>query len=115
VACWNLSARDFKADKPSFLLEHSSYVTCVAAHPEMPAVFAAGSFNGEIMCYDVGLDEPLSACSKIDDYFHREPISHLEWTWNASEAAYQLCSTSLDGKVLIWSLTNKLKCPLRGE
>ncbi|GMH73254.1 hypothetical protein TrRE_jg7736, partial [Triparma retinervis] len=90
VACWNISARDFKPDKPSFLLEHSSYVTCVCSHPEMPAVFAAGSFNGEIMCFDVSLEEPLTMCSKIDDYFHREPISKLEWTWSAAEKAYQL-------------------------
>ena len=109
VACWNLSGRDFKPDKPSFLLEHSSYVTCVCSHPEMPAVFAAGSFNGEIMCFDVALEEPLTMCSKIDDYFHREPISKLEWTWSATEKAYQLCSASLDGKVLFWSFSNKVR------
>lgn len=90
VAAWNLSARDFDAEKPSVTLEHSSYIMCIASHPDKPALFCAGSFNGEILLFDLSLEEPLVACSKIDDYFHREPISSLCWTWSMVEGDYQV-------------------------
>ena len=81
---------------------------CVRCHPEQPALVAAGTFNGEVMVWDLsrGLtvkafqlpggegavegkaveevgggdafaDEQLVASSRIDDYFHREPISSV--------------------------------------
>ena len=50
---------------------------CVACHPEKPAVIAAGSFNGEVYVWNTGAEEQLIACTKIDDYFHREPIAKV--------------------------------------
>jgi hypothetical protein len=125
LVAWNLSSRKFSPDdEPMIVLEHSSYLMCVAGHPDKPNIFVAGSFNGEVLVYDVTLSssssstdsdsQPLMFCSKIDDYFHREPILSLCWSWDIFESEWQLCSVGGDGKVLYWSFNNKLKCPLRG-
>ena len=47
----------------------------VACHPELPAVVAAGTFNGEVYVWDTSIDDerPMQiAATRIDDYFHRE-------------------------------------------
>jgi WD40 repeat protein len=71
---------------------------------------AAGSFDGEVLIYDLADScDVLKACSNISDYSHREPVSSLQWNRNrgaftASIDAYQLVSLSSDGKILWWSL-----------
>ena len=115
VAAWNLSSRSFDPRKPSVNIEHSSHIMCMAAHPVKPAVFVAGSFNGEVLVYDTSLPSPLQAASKIDDYFHREPNSSLSFVASPQDArSYVLVSTSGDGKVLYWDI-DKLKAPIRGK
>ncbi|GMH79009.1 hypothetical protein TrLO_g7720 [Triparma laevis f. longispina] len=114
LAAWNLTDRNFSSRKPSVFVEHSSHLMCVIAHPVKPAVFVAGSFNGEILVYDTSLPSPLTAASKIDDYFHREPISSLSFVPDpVSNGSYVLVSVSGDGKVLFWDI-DKLKAPTRG-
>eukprot|EP00519_Triparma_laevis_P007200 CAMPEP_0182501224 /NCGR_PEP_ID=MMETSP1321-20130603/10961_1 /TAXON_ID=91990 /ORGANISM="Bolidomonas sp., Strain RCC1657" /LENGTH=387 /DNA_ID=CAMNT_0024705845 /DNA_START=163 /DNA_END=1323 /DNA_ORIENTATION=+ len=109
LAAWNLTDRNFDSRKPSIFVEHSSHLMCVVGHPVKPAVFVAGSFNGEILVYDTSLPSPLTAASKIDDYFHREPISSLAFVPDSnSNGSYQLVSVSGDGKVLFWDI-DKLK------
>ena len=57
------------------ILESSSGLMCVACHPTIPSLVAAGSFNGEIIIWNTAeADEKLLATSEIGDYFHREPI-----------------------------------------
>mmetsp|Transcript_7441 Transcript_7441/g.11118 ORF Transcript_7441/g.11118 Transcript_7441/m.11118 type:complete len:618 (+) Transcript_7441:28-1881(+) len=118
LCAWNIFQKDFNAEKPNFILEHSSCLTTVCCHPQKPALVAAGSFYGEILLYDFSksrAEEPLIASSDIDDYFHREPISGLAWIQvdsltrrNAhqdnNDIEYQLVSISADGKLLFWSL-----------
>ena len=114
VVAWNLSDRKFDPLKPSSIIEWSSHVTCVAAHPEKPSIFCAGSFNGEILVIDVNnTASPLLASSKIDDYFHREPIKKLCWSFEVNDHDWQLNSVSGDGKILWWQI-EKMKCPTRG-
>lgn len=51
---------------------------CVQCHPEKPSIVAGGTFSGEVVVWDTNAtDEPLIARSKIDDYFHREPITKV--------------------------------------
>ena len=59
-------------------------------------------------------DDPLVACTTIDDYFHREPIISVNWLYSMDEGDYQLVSISGEGKVLFWSLSNNLSHPVRG-
>lgn len=121
-----------------------SCLMCVACHPEKPAIVAAGSFNGEVYVWNTAAEEQvgcvlrhiwhmvhrhivrisscpnfvadsqLIACTKIDDYFHREPISKVTWVYNMRTQRYEVCSISGDGNVLFWSLESKLSYPTQG-
>ena len=88
-----------------------------------------GTFNGEILLYDVGRDEPLLGRTIVDDYFHREYITQLNW-WpyrlpGRAEVNYNLLSLASDGKILLWEVSNQvlndenkfktlLKYPIKG-
>jgi WD40 repeat protein len=89
---------------------------CVACHPEEPAFIAAGSFNGEVYVWNTAAEEQLVACTQIDDYFHREPISKVQWVYNMEKREYEVVSISGDGNVLFWSLRTQppLAYPTRG-
>jgi len=117
-AVWNIFARDFKPSEPRLFLPTESCVMSVACHPELPAVIAAGTFNGEIVVWDTSIedDRPMMiASTRIDDYFHREAVASLKWIYDDSEQNnYLLVSESGEGKVLFWSLANKLVCPISG-
>jgi WD40 repeat protein len=63
-----------------------------------------------------GSSNPCIMRSSIDDHFHREPISRLEWVRD-SNRQWQLVSVAGDGKVLIWPMEdplNKLEYPTDG-
>jgi WD repeat-containing protein 34 len=117
-AVWNIFSRDFTPEKPKHFLETSSCVMSVACHPELPAVVAAGTFNGEVYVWDTSIEDerPMQvAATRIDDYFHREAVVSVKWVYDEREAAhYLLVTESGEGKVLFWSLKNNLQAPLRG-
>merc|ERR1712150_233672 len=74
-----------------------------------------GSFAGELIILNVtNNDDNLLGRSKVDDYFHREPITDIQWVYDYYERDYQIASVSGDGKVLFWSLKNKLASPIKG-
>lgn len=120
LVCWNVFRRDLDDSAPppppEIVLDHSSCLMCLAYHPTCPALVAAGSFNGEVLIWDTAADDPLIASSQISDYLHREPVTQVAWVYNMQEPeyGYRLVSTSSDGKVLFWSLADKLSVPLGG-
>lgn len=117
LAGWSIFRRDFDMKSPpEVLLSHSSCLMSLACHPEIPYLCAAGSYNGEVLVVDMSSGESVEArlVSKIDDYFHREPVRSLQWVWDAEEAGYVVASSSSDGKVLWWRVGSELKFPLCG-
>uniref|UniRef100_A0A7S2LKP7 Uncharacterized protein n=1 Tax=Leptocylindrus danicus TaxID=163516 RepID=A0A7S2LKP7_9STRA len=107
---WNLSAKNYDG-KPFASIEHSSYLMSVAAHPERPSMFSAGSFNGEILLFDLNNDsQPLIACSKTNAF----PINSLRWIFDANYGEWLILSMSADGYILLWTISNKLKFPIQG-
>ncbi|CAN0328585.1 unnamed protein product, partial [Scytosiphon promiscuus] len=80
VATWNIFRRGFAEEEdhaPDVILDHNSCLMCVSCHPLSPAIIAAGSFNGEVVVWDTSKDEPLLATTKIDDLYHREPVTSV--------------------------------------
>ncbi|CAN0327427.1 unnamed protein product [Pylaiella littoralis] len=117
LATWNIFRRGFADEEehaPDIILDHSSCLMCVSCHPLSPAIIAAGSFNGEVVVWDTSRDEPLLATTKIDDLFHREPVTSISWVYNSGDNDYRLAAVSGDGKLLFWSLKNNLQCPVEG-
>ncbi|GLD92243.1 hypothetical protein PINS_up000776 [Pythium insidiosum] len=87
---------------------------CVAFHPKNPSLVAAGSFNGEVLVWDLEHDEYRFYASGIGDYFHREPVTKVAWVYDVQGAEYNVASVSGDGKVLFWRLKDKLAFPVEG-
>jgi len=118
-----LSREEMKAagtsDIPSALLEipsQTTFVSCIEFHKEEPAILASGMYSGEIMVWDVSAEEevPLMFTSRISDYAHREPVTALAWVPDQKEKALQLASLGNDGRLLLWTLANKLDSPIIG-
>ena len=136
LSFWNIMRRQISSTKPDFSLEQDCCCMCVAYHPERPTWLAGGMFNGEVRVWDTSLLEdgndtledgvnpqavsdqrsPCIMRSSIDDHFHREPITRVEWVRDSTKA-WQLVTVSGDGKVLFWPMedsSNKLQYPTDG-
>lgn len=59
---WNLSSRDFKADKPNIVLETQSCIMSIGFHPVKPSIIVGGSFNGEIYLWDLSKEDNNLVC-----------------------------------------------------
>lgn len=115
VCSWSIYGRNFDNEKPDMFFDVKSCFMSIAFHPKKPAVCAVGSFTGEVYILNVtNKDDNLIARSKVDDYFHREPITDLAWVFDYDERNYQIASISGDGKILFWSIKNRLQSPIRG-
>ena len=104
-------------------------VSCISFHPKKPSVLAVGTVSGEILLYELGREEPLLGRTIVDDYFHRDIITQLNW-WayrppGRAETNYNLLSLAADGKILLWEVPNQalsedskhrslLKYPIKG-
>jgi WD40 repeat protein len=111
VAVWNISKRDLEANVPHFTLETDSYVTAVSFHPTQSYIIAVGTYNGEILLWNLsekGNPSSSLACANTP----REPITKLQWLQNMQEPReshrYILCSASQEGKVMFWLPSEKL-------
>lgn len=103
--------------KPIASLTYDCELTCIAAHPQNPYVFAAGSQTGEIVIFRNADDNILSvyAVSNVGVYFHESAVLNLAWYYDETkESEWILYSTGQDCKILTWSLSNKLKYPTNG-
>lgn len=115
VCAWSVYNRRFDPEVPDMVFDVKTCFMSLAFHPKKPAVCAVGSFTGEVYILNVtNKDDNLIGRSKIDDYFHREPITDLAWVFDYDERDYQIASISGDGKILFWSIKNRLQSPIRG-
>ena len=96
---WTLFSRDFREDSPEYVLDHTSCLNCVRCHPERPAIIAAGSFNGEVVVWDLNTPEKPIALSPIEEWSHKDPVTDIEWVFDPAQKEHLLCSCGADGKV----------------
>lgn len=116
---WNIMRRNVgESGKADVVVEVPCSLMCISFHPEEPTIIVGGLFNGEIRVWDIANiesdeAEPMIMSSTVDDYFHREPIAQVAWMRDM-RASYLIVSINGDGKVLFWSMANKLAYPVSG-
>jgi len=100
-------------------IEVQNCVTEVAFHPTEPVILAGGTMNGQIILWNIDEAVPILHMSEIDEYYHREAITRLIWVRQESLVSMAitttLVSTSTDGKVLVWRISDKLRFPIKGH
>jgi hypothetical protein len=100
VCLWPIFSRGFRSDEPTIVLDHTSCLMCVACHPMNPALVAAGSFNGEVLVWDLTNPEHPVGVSRTSEYTHQEPIMDMQWVQSTSNRDDWLLNTvGADGKV----------------
>ncbi|KAJ4458923.1 putative WD repeat domain 34 [Paratrimastix pyriformis] len=115
LARWSLASRKLQADQPDVMVECSSCLMCLAAHPTLPAVIAGGTYMGEVLVWDFTAPEPLVASSRLERVSHRDPVSKVAWVktpGSYDKNAYLLVSSATDGLLYVWSLDNRLTQPI---
>ncbi|XP_041371000.1 cytoplasmic dynein 2 intermediate chain 2-like [Gigantopelta aegis] len=110
LGTWNLDRRTLDHNKPDTSIESSSCLMCLQFHPVNPAWIAGGSFNGEVLVWDLSREDDLVlATSGIGDDAHREPVAKVQWLLDPDSKTkrYNIISIGGDGKILIWSMNKK--------
>ncbi len=79
VAVWSMFMKAFSGTKPSLVLDSPACITAVQFHPKDQKLLIGGTFNGNVIMWDVQAEEPFICMSEIDDYFHREAVTQLLW------------------------------------
>lgn len=65
VGIWSLNRRNFDSKKPNVILETDCCITCVAFNPEVPALLAAGKFNGMFDSFVILFKIILNRCDFV--------------------------------------------------
>ncbi|KAK4323474.1 hypothetical protein Pmani_005825 [Petrolisthes manimaculis] len=113
LAVWNINRSDFDANQPERVIEMSSCVLCLAFHPNNPAVFAVGTFNGEVLVYDLSHSEDVTPMVTVE--CGGGAVTTLTWTdvgqagtnntTNTTTTTTSLVATTSTGYVLVWSFS----------
>ena len=115
--CFYLINPDIYTDynlEPRVTIENEeSYVMKLAFHPNKHDIVVAGTYDGGVKLYKIHQDTDTLLCqSSIEVYSHRDPITALQWVKNRYDDTFLILSMSGDGKLLLWSLNNKLEQPI---
>lgn len=118
VSGWNIFRSNIDFEEPHWSINVNGCVTALAWHPRKSTIFAAGTMNGVISVYDIGKEEgnPLQYQTQLNEYLHYDNITQLGWCIykvNNNQKVLQ-SSCSVDGKLQLWDMADKLKYPKRG-
>jgi len=118
LCTWSIFRRSLDPAKADVAIELAACLTCLAFHPEDPALLAGGSYNGDVLLWRIGMPgDPLVGKSVLTNYTHHEPVQQLAWTRDpqrGGQHGYVLASVSADGKMLVWSPGNHMQSPVLG-
>ena len=95
-----------------FQFEVQACLSSVCFHPLEPKLLLGGTYNGQVLAWDLDREETYLGGSTIDEYQHREAVRGLFWS-KPLEGQPELFSVSSDGKVLEWE-PKDLEFPIRG-
>jgi WD40 repeat protein len=99
VCTWSIFNREFNPAVPDLVLDHTICIMCLRFHPTSPSLVAAGSFNGEVLVWDLNHSDSPIAISPIAEAGHSEPVMAVDWVRDPSSDRFLLGSVGADGKV----------------
>ncbi|XP_037775081.1 cytoplasmic dynein 2 intermediate chain 2-like [Penaeus monodon] len=108
VAVWNINRSDFDSNQPERVIDVSSCVASLAFHPTNPAVFAIGTFNGEVLVYDLVHVEEVVPMATGE--CGGGSVTTLLWIdsaisrVSATRSSSTLVATTSTGYILEWTL-----------
>ncbi|XP_071525604.1 cytoplasmic dynein 2 intermediate chain 2-like [Panulirus ornatus] len=108
VAVWNINRSDFDANQPERVIEASSCVLSLAFHPTNPAFFAAGTFSGELLVYDLSRTEEVTPLATGE--CGGGTVTTLSWVditvgeVTPSRTPNTIIATTSSGFILVWGL-----------
>ena len=79
VSIFSPFRRTFDPKKPTLNIDAPNCVTEVKWHPTEPVILVGGTFNGQIILWNIDEQNPVVHMSEIDEYYHREAITSLIW------------------------------------
>ncbi|XP_042891158.1 cytoplasmic dynein 2 intermediate chain 2-like [Penaeus japonicus] len=107
VAVWNINRSDFDANQPERVIDVSSCVASLAFHPTNPAVFAIGTFSGEVLVYDLVNVEDVVPMATGE--CGGGSVTTLSWVdsaigrVSATRSSSTLVATTSTGYILEWT------------
>ncbi|KAI8615886.1 WD40-repeat-containing domain protein [Chytriomyces sp. MP71] len=101
---WSLGLRNVNPDIAPFAVETTTCLNTIAFHPETPNIVAGGTFQGEVLIWNMNeKDEPLVMSSKMNEFSHQDPVMKVLWIPGSRIGQYDLVSAGIDGRILVWS------------
>eukprot|EP00117_Sycon_ciliatum_P033735 scpid41299/ scgid6082/ WD repeat-containing protein 34 len=109
VCTWNIDRQSLDANKADVMLDCMSCVMCVAFHPSTPGVLCAGTYNGDVLVWDLSKTDAKPIHASPSENSHQDPVTSVVWTIDVASRGkkYQIQSVGSDGKVLTWALPNQ--------
>ncbi|XP_065071936.1 cytoplasmic dynein 2 intermediate chain 2-like isoform X2 [Rhopilema esculentum] len=106
LCTWNIDMRNIDTEKGDKALEVDGCLMSIAFHPTNPPLIAGGTFNGEVVVWDLSQDDDnaLVASSRQIE-LHQEPVTKVTWMkakGRLKSWTYEIMSISSDGKAFLW-------------
>jgi len=115
LCTWSVMRRQLDPAKADTALQLSCCLVSLAFHPTDPALLAGGAYNGDVMLFRLGAEggDLVHCKTLLTEYTHQWPVVQLAWT-RLPQLGAALASASADGRVLVWTPSNKLAHPVMG-
>ena len=121
-AYWGIGRSQLDQSTPTGVVSAPACLSSIAFHTHEPSLLAVGSFNGELLIYDLNAEDPLLAARKeqflqrqiesVDPGQRDESLATILWSRNflSSSSVHPLLITgSLDGHLTVWSFNPLVK------
>ncbi|KAK7082308.1 WD repeat-containing protein 34, partial [Halocaridina rubra] len=108
ITVWNINRSDFDTNQPERGIEVTSCVLSLAFHPQNPAVLSAGTFNGEVLVFNLSHSEDVTPIASGEC---SGSVTALSWLKKLpgdlpyTKAPNAIVTATSNGYIFIWGLS----------
>ena len=103
ICFWNIDRHDGVAERPDETFDVDNCAMCLAFHPVLPGLFAAGTFSGDLLVWDTARGTESAQSSSVKQDAHGDPVCQIKWLGD-SHKAMNLVTVSSGGQFVIWKV-----------